>query len=585
MKNILKIFAVGLLLLILIIIFYAQTKIFINTFFSDWLRVSIGVFSCLLILTIPVTIVIWLPKKHFKSKIKYLLGIFLFIYSFLILLYIGLLYHKLAFLFSFDFFFFWNHRSIVIETLFGILNKPIQIFSIGLSFFIILFLLFYIFFQKIKSVKLFQNKKIKITILVIIFLQISLIPVNYYKGELFQFIGKIFTGSQQIEKTYEQLYFQYLDNQKQTFQNLNLETTKQNPVIFLHLESLNSNLISQQITPNFYNFAQQSIFIPKLYSNSVQTIRVEESVLCGLPPLIKENLEQRLTNLTIKPYCLPEIMNQNGYKTLFYKSHDITFADTNQFMTSIGFSELHSEDIMHENDTQNAWGYRDDIYYQRVFENLKNQPKKFFAYIAVSSTNHFPFAVPKNLPDEIQVPIKNPQNIIDNLKNTTYIQDYYIKQIITDLQSQFPDAYIFVFGDNPWPTSNHEGNFMNYANAYEENFLTSMFIITPEKTKMTTDKHVSHQNTMFTLLNFLGVEANYITKKSMFNNQPCCQINIQPFSSEFISITKYPLKYIFNISNKSLTIFDLKNDTFEFNPVENKKITDAEIKIIQDCFK
>ena len=64
-------------------------------------------------------------------------------------------------------------------------------------------------------------------------------------------------------------------------------------IVFVQLESVNSFLVNEQITPRFLEIARKGIFFPKFYANSVQTILGQENLLCGLPTSFDSTLVKR----------------------------------------------------------------------------------------------------------------------------------------------------------------------------------------------------------------------------------------------------------------------------------------------------
>lgn len=441
--------------------------------------------------------------------------------------------------------------------------------SFGLIFFIIILIVFISsFFANYLGSKLKIKKNILIFFLAI---TVSCFFINEkYSNPIFIFAKSIYSGDENIDKyqnaVYQNLINRSSSNKQNIKESIKNTTTKNLPkyldnIIFLQIESLNSFLVSATNTPNFLEISKQGVFFPKFYGNSVQTILGQENILCSLPSSFDINLVKSELDKNI--FCLPETFNNLGYKTFFLKSYDLDFDKTGDFMKNIGFNEVHADSIMQEEDPKSLWGYREDIFYERVFEYLeKNLQKNNFIYIEIGPSNHWPFQTPADLIDIL--PFPHPQNHRERLIDTTFIQDMYLKIAWEKLNALFPEKNytVLILGDHSWPAEMHEGNFFNQRYAYEENFLTSMIIILGNqekyKGKVVFDKH-SQMDIMPTLLDFYGIkqenEYNQSLKNIILENG-----NSNPEKS-IILIQPYGNRYITLIKNGEVSQYDSKNNT------------------------
>ncbi|GEM_PF-522238 len=386
--------------------------------------------------------------------------------------------------------------------------------------------------------------------------------INYYQTVYSRLIESSIRNKNdliwQIEKVNRQRRPEYLDN-----------------IIILQLESLNGFLVNEKNTPNFIKIAQTGIFFPEFYSNSVETIISQENLLCSLPTSFKANLTA--SNLDKKITCLPEILGYLNYKTFFLKSYRLDFAQTGEFMDNLSFDEVHADTLMQPGDPQYLWGYREDIFYKRVFNYLKeNIKEKYnFIYIEIGPTNHWPFSTPPDLKNF--VPYDLPKKFQEKLINTTFLQDRYLKIAWEELNNLFPkkNYTLFILGDHGWPAGFHKNNTFNQNGAYEENFITSMAMVIGQEekyiNKIVTAK-CSQMDILPTILDFFKInQTNNKFSRSLLkeiNGSESPQTNIiliQPFADKYLSVITDSLKYQYNSRRKNFTLYDLKNDPSENN--------------------
>ncbi len=269
-------------------------------------------------------------------------------------------------------------------------------------------------------------------------------------------------------------------------------------------------------------------------------------------------------------------------------------------MKNIGFSEIHNSSIMQKEDPKLTWGYREDVFYDRIIEYLdQDNFENKFVYIAVSSTNHYPFnidtdsfdgALPFDIKEKTTI-----NNIVKKLSNSVYIQDNYFGKLMEKLIKDPQKKYIFIYSDNSWPIGLHDNNNFNEAMAYKENFsipLTFISVGGDNFKKSEIVKNYYSQIDLFnTTLELFNIEAKKKYLGNSFyseliegngnqnNDKSKCILSIQPFSDKFFSFIKDNTHYIYNMYTKDFFYYDLLNDIKESNPIES---SDLEV-FYNDC--
>ncbi|MEY1660945.1 LTA synthase family protein [Isoalcanivorax beigongshangi] len=168
-------------------------------------------------------------------------------------------------------------------------------------------------------------------------------------------------------------------------------------VIIIILESVRASETGfygdKKYTPNLDRIAKQGIVISDFYANSTQTPRAEMSILCGVTDFSR-GAPFSTYGLPIINNCLPRILANAGYETLWFHGYDKSFFDRTHFLSEMGFLEIHDRaQILQSNrDTEQlGWGVSDVAVFDYAFRQLEQTEAPFMAEILTLS-NHYPFA-------------------------------------------------------------------------------------------------------------------------------------------------------------------------------------------------
>lgn len=594
--NILKLFCLLIFIIISIAFFYLENTIpktySVITQIENILR-TLNSFS---IYIIPIIFLIYFQRNE---KNKYLWSfVFIIFWFYYIFLFFLVAYLSITENF-FDIDFFLNNFHEAFFTASSIFS------DFGILFVVVFCLAFLVFF--LISINLFQKQfqvsKRSLRNVLIIFCVFFLISgsiqfyFKYEKGLLLDFVNTFFLHGDPVYKKYTKDY-EFIVRKYSNF-NLNefsLGDKNNNfpDIYFIHLESINGDLNNKYILPNFENYSSNyGINFINFYSNSTQTLLSEESILCALPPSINGYFQYKYNAQNL--ICLPKILGKFGYKTFLFKSHSLEFAKAGKFLLNTGFNEVHNKDIMKTGDISYKWGFREDGFYKRVseyLENYKNEQK--FVYIAVSTTNHYPFIIHEKSTD---LPIQNPKSMIDDMKNTVYIQDKYLLNVLEEIKKDNREKYIFIFSDHAWPLNYHRGNILNQSRGYKENFyIPFAFVYFGENGKnFKIGENVSNLYNQIdflkTTLDLLNIKTNNnylgnsfyceLFKDSTDCNVNNCSMSVQQYSDKYITLFFDNKHYIYNVKKKQAYYFDSLNDKYEKN---QKNITQLEfLKFYERC--
>ena len=430
------------------------------------------------------------------------------------------------------------------------------------------------------------------------------VTLHSVRGSAAGFVYNNLLRNRTLHDAYQSLYVGHIEALKE---NPPQKTDRFNPsalgdaIFIVKQESLNGLLAGPAITPQLFRAGRDGIMIPRMYGNSIQSLRGYGCILCGVPPSLGFALADAYPADELeKLNCLPRIFRSLGYRTLYF------FGGSDNprivhFAESIGFEQVLADDITRPEDVKFDWGYREDIFYARVREYLKkhHDGQKLFVFIDTGATNHVPFDV---LDESLKgkVPFPKPDNFTERLSNTTFVQDAYFGIFYDMFREDYGDrGTLIAVSDHAWPIPAHENNTHNEQGGYEENFLISFLFVPPASKAETFDigaripVRFSQMDIQPTMLDLLGMERPAMLGESFApwlletsgERKPgaaAATLSVQPYGGGFISIVKYPKKYLFNVMYQNVRVYDLEKDPGELSPEIHP--VDEYFPLIQDFF-
>jgi hypothetical protein len=151
--------------------------------------------------------------------------------------------------------------------------------------------------------------------------------------------------------------------------------------------------------PKLSALADQNISYPTFVSNQRQTNRGEFTLLCGhLDYLVSGT--SRMTEYARdggEP-CLPRVLADHGYKTLYLQPAPLSFMVKDQFMTKAGFADVRGHDAFPQAYARSNWGVDDRAFFEQsaeVIRELDASGSPWFATLLTVGTHH-PYTVPED---------------------------------------------------------------------------------------------------------------------------------------------------------------------------------------------
>lgn len=187
-------------------------------------------------------------------------------------------------------------------------------------------------------------------------------------------------------------YYQWNDS---TETAPNCERKDANVVVIL-MESMSANLMGtfgndKNLTPFLDSLAKKSILFTNCYSAGIHTNHGLFATLYSYPALMERNM-MKGTNIP-RYNGLPTVLRQNGYRTMFFMTHESQYDNMNAFFRTNGYDEIYSQENYPADKIANNFGVQDDFLFDYALGKLGGK-KPFFATL-LSISNHPPYVVPQ----------------------------------------------------------------------------------------------------------------------------------------------------------------------------------------------
>jgi phosphoglycerol transferase MdoB-like AlkP superfamily enzyme len=180
------------------------------------------------------------------------------------------------------------------------------------------------------------------------------------------------------------------------------EPLKKNVVLVL-MESMTAGHLARfggagHLTPTLDSLAAGGYSFDNTYSAGIHTFNGLYSTLFSFPALLNKN---SMNNAVMPEYSgFPKVMKQSGYYNLFATTHDEQFDNIGGFMLANNFDKVISQKDYPASKIATTFGVPDHYMFDFVMPELNKlyqSNKPFFATLLTTS-NHRPFYIPKDIP-------------------------------------------------------------------------------------------------------------------------------------------------------------------------------------------
>ena len=307
---------------------------------------------------------------------------------------------------------------------------------------------------------------------------------------------------------------------------------KDNNLIMIQLEGLDSWLVNKNDTPTIYNLMKNSINFTNHYSyynGGGSTFNSEFAVNTGFITPLSYTQNAYTFNKNSFPYSLAHLFKEQGYTVNAFHMNTKEYYSRGTNYKNWGYDNYYG--LVDQNT------YKDNSYYldrelllNEEFKDKMFSREKFVDYI-ITYTNHMPFNPEKgNCKMLLDLDSKDAENTSYDLTEEDCARrqaketDYMIELLLKELKERelldkttivvFTDHYLYTLSDKTIldKYKNTSNNLINH---------TPFFIYTNNKDKKTIKTVTSQLNILPTVLNLFGIDYNpnyYIGEDALNNN-------------------------------------------------------------------
>ena len=173
-------------------------------------------------------------------------------------------------------------------------------------------------------------------------------------------------------------------------------------VVLVFMESMSAELLGhfgnpEHLTPFLDSIAVRSLCFNRFFSAGTHTNHAIHSVLYSYPALMKRN---SMKGAVIPFFAgLPTILQDNGYRTLFFMTHESQYDNMNGYLRTNGFDRIFAQEDYPQDKVVNSFGVQDDFLYQYalpILTETANEGQPFFAVLLSYSPS---FIEPRQIQD------------------------------------------------------------------------------------------------------------------------------------------------------------------------------------------
>ena len=362
--------------------------------------------------------------------------------------------------------------------------------------------------------------------------------------------------------------------------------TSRRNVVIVFLESTRARSTTPynedlNTTPFLAWLSDESLMFDRAYAVVPHTSKALVASLCGVPPPLDTQRTESEPD-AIPARCLPELLEDHGYRTAFFQSATENFERRPQLVENLGYEDFYStEDMSKEGfEKANYFGYEDDIMLEPSEEWLQHNRKQPFLATYLTVTAHHNYVVPETYGERKFARDEE----LNRYLNTVRYQDYFLRNLFDQYRELglYEETTFIVFGDHGEGFDEH-GLKQHDNTIYDEGLRIPLFIHQPGQWEggERVEPAVNELDVLPTVAELLGYEIHggaypgssmlsppeHRTLMASCYHEHTCLASIHDDE-----------KYIYHYGNMADEYFDLSSDPYERNNIieqqSEKKVQD-----------
>lgn len=347
-------------------------------------------------------------------------------------------------------------------------------------------------------------------------------------------------------------------------------TGKRRNVVIVHLDGIRADVMGAytkqkpSITPVLDALSAKSTRVEQAYTSVPHSSKAMVSVNCGVEPPVGIELRETATE-GLRSRCLADVLDSQGYNTVFMQSAVGTFEDRADLVRNFGYRDFIPVESMPNNGYTwaNYMGYEDDIMLAPSEDWLKDHQGAPFLATYVTATAHHDYKMPegyqfKHLDDDVY---KNKY-----LNAVNYVDAFVGKLIAQYKRLGLYDNTVFVFyGDHGEGFGEHGRN-QHDATIYQEGVRVPLFVLDPKRPGRTVAGPATLNDVVPTVLASLGLTASGGSYRGLpIDKIPADRTVRMACYQDYYCMARVQngIKYIDHFDTRPAEVYDLRTDPLE----------------------
>ncbi|MGB3681446.1 MAG: sulfatase-like hydrolase/transferase, partial [Rubrobacteraceae bacterium] len=352
------------------------------------------------------------------------------------------------------------------------------------------------------------------------------------------------------------------------------EQTRKRNVVLVALESTRARSVTPynedlKTTPYLDQLAEESLFAERAYAPVPHTTNALVASICGIDP--PNRTGTYFVGSNIPAQCLPDLLNGQGYNSVYFTSSVQTFERRPEVVDNMGYDEFYPVETM---DTEgfeeaNYFGYEDDIMLEPSKQWLQKNGDEPFIATYETITPHHQYLAPqkrygrKDFADDDQ---------LNRYQNSVRYLDFFVKNLIDQYKEMglYEDTIFVIYGDHGEGFGEH-GRSQHDNVLWEEGVRIPMMVVDPARPEGgRVEKPVNQLDILPTVADLLGYEIKGGEYPGYSLLNPPAERTLKFscwYEEQCLASVKGDRKYIYNYDNAPDEFYDLSEDPLEKNNI------------------
>ncbi len=245
---------------------------------------------------------------------------------------------------------------------------------------------------------------------------------------------------------------------------------------------------------------EENVGYATFFNHNRRTNRGLYALLCGEYPRLVAGMP-KMTVAATQGWrrCLPQILVDKGYRTLFLQAAPLAFMLKDRFMPAIGFQEVLGHAALTRHYRRTFWGVDDRAFFEQALERLEaldEEGEPWFATLLTVGSHH-PYVIPEKF--------EHPD--LPDFRNAFAYLDFATGRFLKALESRGlrEDTLVILTSDES------AGDLGQVADATAGRVSESwgfMILLLPERTQLVVTEPFAQSDLALSILDYLGFAEN-----------------------------------------------------------------------------